>query len=129
MRLLLDTHIALAVMHRQPGRHGQAIRQILDADANAIHVSVATIWEIAIKHRLGKLALQMSLEAVPQYLVSIDYEILAVDERHAVEELRDLPPTNDPFDRMLLAQCQAEGLRLVTVDPSLIGHSLSWRPV
>jgi PIN domain nuclease of toxin-antitoxin system len=52
---------------------------------------------------------------------------LNVDHRHAVEALEELPPTRDPFDRLLLAQCQVEGMRLVTLDRALARHPLAWR--
>jgi len=48
-----------------------------------------------------------------------------VDERHALAAVDPEPATRDPFDRMLLAQCQIEGLRLVTIDRSLVSHSLA----
>ncbi len=100
---------------------------MLDAADNETFVSVASLWEIAIKYRLGKLALDMQLEDLPLYCESLLYGILPVVTAHAIEDLRDQPSTRDPFDRLLLAQCQVEGLRLVTTDRALVVHPLAWR--
>jgi PIN domain nuclease of toxin-antitoxin system len=48
-----------------------------------------------------------------------------IGERHVLAELQDQPETRDPFDRLLLAQCQIEGLRLVTLDRALVAHALA----
>ena len=126
-RLLLDTHIAVAVVHRDVARYGRPIETLLRLPENDRFVSAASMWEIAIKHRLGKLALQLPLGRLPSYLESLGVELLDVDHRHAIEELREVPATRDPFDRLLLAQCQVENLRLVTVDTVLSAHPLAWR--
>ena len=61
-------------------------------------------------------------------IAAYDYTLLCVDHHHAVTDLVDQPDTRDPFDRMLLAQCQVEELRLVTTDRVLKEHPLAWRP-
>jgi PIN domain nuclease of toxin-antitoxin system len=127
MKVLLDTHIALAVIHRDVTRYGKRIEALIDSDDVKV-VSVASVWEIAIKHRLGKLDIDIPLERVCPFFEMLGYDILVVDASHAVENLDTAPRTNDPFDRLLLAQCQVEGLRLVTVDSVLVGHPLAWRP-
>jgi PIN domain nuclease of toxin-antitoxin system len=128
MRLLLDTHIALAVLHRDIVRYGSAIERAINAIEHEKVVSAASLWEVAIKNRLGKLAIQVPLESMASFFQSIGYDLLHIDHRHAVETLRAVPATNDPFDRMLLAQCQLEGLSFVTVDRVLVAHPLAWRP-
>ncbi len=50
---------------------------------------------------------------------------MAINEHHAIAEVLPEPATRDPFDRLLLAQCLVEGLRLVTVDRALVGHPLA----
>jgi PIN domain nuclease of toxin-antitoxin system len=126
-RLLLDSHIALATVHHDLARYGQAIDRLLHSPGNDKFVSAASLWEIAIKSRLGKLSLQLPLDQVSGYLRSLGIALLDIDDRHAVEGLRDIPATRDPFDRMLLAQCQVENLVLVTVDSVLSNHPLAWR--
>lgn len=126
MRLLLDSHILLAIT-RGDRVATPAIDLLLRSPADQFVVSVASFWEIAIKHRLAKLKLDLPLEDFAAYFESLDYELLPVDSRHALANLQPLPPTRDPFDRMLLAQCQVEGLNLVTADRSLVRHPLAWR--
>jgi PIN domain nuclease of toxin-antitoxin system len=53
--------------------------------------------------------------------------LLIIDHRHVLAELDPEPATRDPFDRLLLAQCEVEGMRLVTVDTALSVHPLAWR--
>src|SRR5476651_2397793 len=124
MRFLLDSHILLAITRGEAASLGRAIASLLDARDHQKVVSAASLWELAIKHRLAKLYLQIPLAELPDYFVSLEYTLLNIDHRHAVEELREMPPTRDPFDRLLLAQCQVEGLRLVTMDRSLANHPL-----
>jgi PIN domain nuclease of toxin-antitoxin system len=128
MRLLLDSNILLAIAWREPSRYGEAVDRLLNSASHDKIASVASIWEIAIKHRLGKLTLDGRIEDFPRFLQSLGCELLVVDHRHAVEDLVNQPDTKDPFDRLLLAQCQIEGMRLVTTDRVLVRHPLAWRP-
>jgi PIN domain nuclease of toxin-antitoxin system len=89
-------------------------------------VSAASLWEMAIKHRLGKLALRVPIEALADVFLSLKFSLLSVDHHHAVAALHETPATRDPFDRLLLAQCQVEGMRLVTLDRALAAHPLAW---
>jgi PIN domain nuclease of toxin-antitoxin system len=100
---------------------------LLAQDDIAFVVSVASLWEIAIKTRVGKLTADIALADLPAYLAGLGYSLLAIDEHHALAELAADPPIRDPFDRLLLAQCQVEGLKLVTTDRALFGHPLAWR--
>ncbi|MEJ1967194.1 MAG: type II toxin-antitoxin system VapC family toxin [Rhizomicrobium sp.] len=127
MRLLLDSHILMAILRRNVRTTGAAIARLLDDAGNEKIASSASFWEMAIKHRLSKLALPIPLASLPAYFAALEYTLLPVTPFHAVEDLDDPPPTRDPFDRLLLAQCQVEGLRFVTVDRALIGHPLAWR--
>jgi PIN domain nuclease of toxin-antitoxin system len=116
LRLLLDTHVLLWGMTADR-RLPPAIRQMIRADDNDSFVSVASIWEIAIKVRLGKLV------APDDLLVKLeddsDFTIMNATADH-VWRVRDLPLLHtDPFDRLLVAQAMAEGLTLVTHDRRL----------
>jgi PIN domain nuclease of toxin-antitoxin system len=127
MRLLLDSQVLLAIVHKDvTAKLGAAIDLLLRSPNEKV-VSAASLWEIAIKHRLSKLDLLLPLDRLPGYFQSLDYDLLAVDHRHAVEDLFHPPDTKDPFDRLLLAQCQVEGMRLVTTDRALKLHPLAWR--
>jgi PIN domain nuclease of toxin-antitoxin system len=127
MRLLLDTHILLVFVERGAAGLPAAVAALLSNPDSEYHLSAASLWEIAIKWRLGKLALTPSLSALPELLDGLGIRIVAIDERHALASVDPEPMTRDPFDRMLLAQCQVEGLRLVTVDSALVSHPLAAR--
>ena len=128
MRLLLDSNVALPIVRKEREMLGAHVNLLLSTGSNDIFVSIASLWEIAIKARLGRLPLGMPVRQLPITLTEFGYTLLAVDHHHAIEDLIDQPDTGDPFDRMLLAQCQVEGMRLVTADRALQRHSLVWRP-
>lgn len=128
MRLLLDTHIVLAEFGQGDAVPPPDIRRQLDDPASDLHVSVATLWEIAIKYRLGKLDLSIDLQRFPELFRVSRLNLVAINERHVLADVFPEPPTRDPFDRLLLAQCQVEGFRLVTLDRALAGHPLAAAP-
>jgi len=125
MRLLLDTHIFLALIGSGSANLPKAVVALLeDGDAEP-SLSAASLWEIAIKARLGKLRLTAELEALPNLLDRLGIRVIPIDERHALAAVNPEPMTRDPFDRMLLAQCQVEGLRLLAIDRALVSHPLA----
>jgi len=125
VRLLLDTHIALGVIEEQTGVFSARTRGLLNNPESEFFVSVASLWEIAIKYRLGKLRLGVELQALPEELADLQIRVFPINEQHALAEVSPEPVTRDPFDRLLLAQCLVEGLRLVTVDRALVVHPLA----
>ncbi len=127
MRLLLDTNILILLILREQSRLPDEIRRGLSADGIVAHASAASLWEIAIKVRSGKLALSVELDRIPAQLDQLEIDPLPITFSHVLAELAPVPPTKDPFDRLLLAQCQVEGLRLVTLDRVLAAHPLAWR--
>lgn len=104
------------------------MRSLLADTSHSFLVSVAGLWEIAIKARLGKLRLRGSLEELPAHLAILGIEFLDVRLWHSLTLVDPEPPTKDPFDKMLLAVAQVEGCQLVTLDRSLRGHPLAWKP-
>lgn len=127
MRLLLDSHILLAIQGRDKVIANSAVDGLVRSPENEKAVSAASLWEMAIKHRLGKLTLRVPIEALADMFLSLKFSLLSIDHRHAVAALEEVPATRDPFDRLLLAQCQVEGMRLVTLDRALATHPLAWR--
>lgn len=119
MRLLLDTQVFVWATTGSP-RLSRKARGLL-SDAAEIYVSAASIWEIAIKVRLGKIDADSTrmVEAIGES----GFLELPVSARHAagVEQLALLH--TDPFDRLLIAQALAEPLRLVTADGQLEQYS------
>ncbi|ATU93288.1 type II toxin-antitoxin system VapC family toxin [Phyllobacterium zundukense] len=125
MRVLLDTHILLAIIEQQLEKFTPGIRGLLADPAGEFHVSVASLWEIAIKWRLGKLRLTPGLKTLPSLLTSMGIELVPINEHHTLIAVEPEPLTRDPFDRLLLAQCQVEDLRLVTIDRGLVAHPMA----
>jgi len=116
---LLDTHVLLWLLDDSP-RLGAAARRAL-ASGQAVHASAASLWEIAIKARLGKPKVPNDLaEAVTRAgLVELPIAI-AHTERLSEVEL----PHKDPFDAMLVAQARAAGLTLVTADAQILASGV-----
>lgn len=110
-QFLLDTHVFLW-WRGEPSRLPSEARTRI-SNAAVVFVSVASAWEAAIKASLGRLELPESLEAG---VLDTGFEKLLISFSHA-ERIAALPLHHrDPFDRMLVAQAQAEGLTLVTHD-------------
>ncbi|MGH8501649.1 MAG: type II toxin-antitoxin system VapC family toxin [Gammaproteobacteria bacterium] len=116
MRLLLDTCTFLWIITNAAELSDSARARFMDAD-NDVYLSALSAWEIAVKHRLGKLPLPAPAEQfVAQERVQHGIESLAVDEA-ATTHLYRLPPLHrDPFDRMLVCQAIEHGLAIVTPD-------------
>jgi PIN domain nuclease of toxin-antitoxin system len=112
MRLLIDTQIFIWAVMGSSKLNPQARRIMLDA--TEVFVSAASIWEIAIKARLGKLDGDPS-----EFVAAIDqsgFRELVISARHAAM-VHILPQHHrDPFDRLLIAQALCEPLRLLTAD-------------
>lgn len=119
MRLLLDSHIFCWSFYEPEKLSPRAFEVINGADE--VFVSSASIWEIAIKVRLGKINAE-PLELFEQIAANDFYE-LPVFSKHALL-VATLPMYHsDPFDRLLIAQAISEPLHLLTVDPQLRQYS------
>lgn len=110
-RLLLDTHIFIW-WRAAPSRLPSEVQSRI-ATADIVFVSAASAWEAAIKVSLGRLELPDTMEAG---VLASGFERLLITFSHAERATALLPHHRDPFDRMLVAQAQAEGLTLVTHD-------------
>ena len=128
MRLLLDTHVLLAVVDDRMELLAGFIRDVVLDPGASVHASVASLWEIAIKVRLRKLWVSVPLRSLPEVLERMRIQILVINHHHVLTVVEPEPAKRDPFDRLLLAQCTIENLRLVTVDRTLRKHPLAWRP-
>jgi len=129
MRLLLDTHILIALARRELSQLDTRMAATVTSQENVLFASAASLWEIAIKTRLRKIDPGLALDDLPDYLEEIGLNLLVINHRHAVRSLDPEPATRDPFDRLLLAQCAVEGLRLITLDRALSSHPLAWSGV
>jgi PIN domain nuclease of toxin-antitoxin system len=120
--LLLDTHVLLWAAG-QPDKLSGKARALLEDPANALAFSVASLWEIVIKHGLRRADFQVEPRRLRRGLVEAGYREIAIESAHALA-VSQLPPLHrDPFDRMLIAQAAAEGAVLLTVDPILSQYS------
>lgn len=116
MRVLLDTHVWLWML-AAPERLAPGSRRLVASADTELLLSAASAWEIAIKYAIGKLPLPSDPAAlVPEWMDRTAVTPLAVLHRHALR-VATLPPHHrDPFDRLLVAQAQLEGLPILTAD-------------
>ena len=122
MNLLLDTHIALCAITDHPGLTRPA-RDWISNPRSTVWVSVVSLWEIAIKHSLGRGDMPVSGQEALGYFQESGHRLLAVLPEHAAA-VADLPPHHqDPFDRLLVAQALTEPLRLLTHDAMVARYS------
>ena len=120
MRLLLDTQVMLWWLLDDP-RLRRDTRELLSASPCV--VSVASIWEVAIKHRLGKL--EVAPAVFRDQSLAAGAVLLPVLDEHAVETAQLPLLHHDPFDRLLIAQARVEGLMAVSSDGHWPGYDVS----
>jgi len=114
-RLLLDTHVVLWWLSDDQ-RLGQEARRLIANPGHYVAVSAVSVWEMAIKSSIGKLTVP---DDVGEAILASGFAPLAVTIEHAAR-VGELPLHHrDPFDRMLVAQAQVEGLELLTADAGL----------
>jgi PIN domain nuclease of toxin-antitoxin system len=124
LRLLLDTQVLIWTLTNPKGLSEQA-RNAISAGDNRVFVSLATPWEMAIKTALGNLAPPDDLEA---QLDEQRFELLPIALRHT-RAVASLPHLHgDPFDRMLIAQAQVDGMTLVTSDRKIRSYPVATLP-
>lgn len=119
MRALLDTHIFLWAVAGDRALKPAARRLIESADE--VYVSAVSIWEVAVRSRLGKIA--VSCDALVAAIEESGFIELPVTSAHAARVANLELHHHDPFDRLLIAQALTEPLRLVTSDAALVPYS------
>ena len=124
MRALLDTHTFLWWVHNDP-RLSDRVRAIIGDGSNTLYLSAASGWEIAIKAQLGKLQFSSSLDQfIAEQLTLNGIDTLSITLRHGLH-VATLPAHHrDPFDRILVSQCQLEQLPLLTADTQIIKYAV-----
>jgi PIN domain nuclease of toxin-antitoxin system len=120
LRILLDTHAFLWWVSERGARLSDRARDVLSDGDTEVAVSVVSVWEIAIKTGAGRMDLPDSVERyVPDRLHHHAFELLSIELPHTFRA-GVLPRIHgDPFDRMLIAQAQIEGLPILTADPAI----------
>jgi PIN domain nuclease of toxin-antitoxin system len=122
--LLLDSHVLLWWLAESPRLSRSAYEAIADS-SNEIVVSAVTPWELEIKRAAGRLRAPEDLVA---QLSAARFHALPITVEHGVAAARLPLHHGDPFDRMLIAQAQLEGLTIVTRDPRFAPYSVATMP-
>lgn len=119
---LLDTHTFIWLSENHPNLPSN-LRDMIDL-ADTVYVSIASLWEIAIKLNTGKLSLQRSYEVIGTELESSDIILLPISFADTVQ-IRNLPLHHrDPFDRILVAQAINHSLVLISRDPAFDAYPI-----
>ena len=115
MQLLIDTHILIWFLEGNSLLSTKR-QKLISASQNKIYVSIASLWELAIKISIGKITLSKSLFQIIQQLDAENIEILPILPQHVLE-VETMPfHHRDPFDRIIIAQAQVESLALMSDD-------------
>lgn len=127
MNLLLDTHIALWAIADSPKLPAKA-RELIANPRNTVWISAASLWEITIKHSLGRGDMPISGSEALVYFEQAGYRLLPIEPEHTVA-VGELPHHHaDPFDRLLVAQARQIPMHLVTHDTQVAkyGETVMW---
>jgi PIN domain nuclease of toxin-antitoxin system len=124
MRVLLDTHAFLWWVLDEP-RLSEACRAVIGDVANDVMLSAVSGYEVAFKASRGRLTLPSDpMPYIEERLAATGFEPLSIGLAHAIRA-GALPPIHgDPFDRMLIAQAQVEGIPLLTADPAITRYDV-----
>jgi PIN domain nuclease of toxin-antitoxin system len=115
MKLLLDTHLLLWAAG-EPQRLSKPVRKLIDNPDNELLFSAASLWEVAIKRRLGREDFKVDARLLRRGLLDNGYSELPIISDHVVAT-ESLPLLHrDPLDRILVAQATVEGVTLLTID-------------
>jgi len=115
MRYLLDTHTLLWFLQDDPQLPKKVSSEITNTD-NTCYVSIASLWEIAIKINLGKLSVKFPFVKFASYLTDNDIEVLQIGFDHLIQVATLDLHHRDPFDRIIIAQGLVENLTIITKD-------------
>ena len=125
MNLLIDTHIFLWFVFAEVTLNSYA-RSLVEDEANTKFLSMASVWEMAIKHSIGKLPLALPFpQFMKQHLETSGFLLLPIEFEH-LTQVASLPLHHrDPFDRLIIAQSIAENLAIVSADSAFDAYGAS----
>ena len=128
MNVLLDTHTLLWFISGDD-RTSQNARNIIESDSTKLFVSIASLWEIAIKVNIGKLDLHIPFKKLEKEILKNNFNLLPIEFKHTVQlsKLEDIH--RDPFDRILISQALVENFTIITKDNAFSqykGLKTSW---
>lgn len=124
MDLLIDTHAVIWFI-TEDSKLPLKTKKIIENSENTCFVSIATYWEIAIKHSLGRLNLNSDLEGIFQIIENTGFELLPITINQILINSGLEHHHHDPFDRMIIAQAICENLKIVTKDDYFRNYSVS----
>ncbi|MCL1787682.1 MAG: type II toxin-antitoxin system VapC family toxin [Defluviitaleaceae bacterium] len=125
MKLLLDTHTGLWSVNERNEWPSQ-VRAMLLNEADTLHISIVSAWEIAIKVSIGKLAIEGGVKAFLTKVEEMPITLLPIAQRH-LEIVEALPFIHrDPFDRMLIAQAMVEEMPIMTADANVQQYDVGY---
>lgn len=125
MNLLLDTHAFLWFIAGDSAL-SQSARSVIEDEGNNLYLSVASLWEIAIKVSIDKLTLSEPFETlIPEQLAENGIELLDISVEHTAL-IASMPfHHRDPFDRLIAAQAKVERMTLVSVDEAFDAYGIT----
>lgn len=116
MRLLLDTHVFLQIINGDEEVVSHTFYTLINHE---LTLSIASVWEIAIKINIGKLKAMSSVDEIFEVINNRDISLIPIDARH-LSAYVNLPLIHrDPFDRLIIAQAMSENFHLVTDDKTI----------
>ena len=124
MDLLIDTHAVIWFI-TEDSKLPLKTKKIIENSENNCYVSIATYWEIAIKHSLGRLNLDSDLENIFQIIEKTGFEILPITTNQILINAGLPHHHQDPFDRIIIAQAIIEDLKIVTKDGQFENYQVS----
>ena len=128
MNLLLDTHAVIWFI-TDDLKLPRKTRILLEDNSNNCFISIATLWEIAIKNSLGRLELHAELNEIFGIIDKTGFELLPITASHILANANLPHHHHDPFDRIIIAQSIEENLLVVTKDEKFGNYdaSIAWR--
>ena len=123
MDIIIDTHAAIWLFEGNE-KMSESTREILNDLKNMVYVSIASVWEVAIKISTGKLEFDGGIENFIDTIYRNEFELLNISPKH-IKTVTGLPYIHrDPFDRMLVAQAIVEDMAIMTTDDNIIKYEI-----
>jgi len=126
MNLLLDTHALIWFLNGDETELSLQARQLISTPSNTSFISIASLWEMAIKIRIGSLSFEPGYENLLPLIDQNEFMLLPITFQHT-RELLSLPMLHrDPFDRLMIAQSITEGMTFLTRDANIHQYAVDW---
>ena len=123
MNVLLDTHAAVWFFMDDDKMPESTKKAICNLD-NVIHISIASLWEVAIKLSIGKLVLDNGFDGFLDAIYKNEFTLIEIEPKH-IKAVMNLPQIHrDPFDRIIVAQAQTENMAVITADKNIMRYEI-----